>query len=116
MSQVYSKAIQLYTYIYVQLFQILFHYRLLQAIEDSSLCWTSRFLLFIYLICSSVCLLIPNSSFIPSLQLVIFKCKWKAGLSSPTCPHPVLQASSPAQLFMASQTEGGGHWGAEGVC
>ena len=37
--QVYSKVIQLYIYIYIY-FQILFHYRLLQDIEYSSLCYT----------------------------------------------------------------------------
>ena len=36
---VYSKVIQLYIYIYI-LFQILFHYRLFQDSEYSSLCYT----------------------------------------------------------------------------
>ena len=35
----YSKVIQLYIYVYI-LFQILFHYRLLQDFEYSSLCYT----------------------------------------------------------------------------
>ena len=38
MFQVYSKVIQLYIYICI-LFQVLFHYRLLQDIEYSSLCY-----------------------------------------------------------------------------
>ena len=37
--QVYSKMIQLYISIYI-IFQILFHHRLLQDIEYSSLCYT----------------------------------------------------------------------------
>ena len=44
MFQVYSKVIQLYIQLYMIyiliLFQILFHYRLLQDIEYSSLCYT----------------------------------------------------------------------------
>ena len=41
MFQVHSKVIQLYIYVYVYiLFQILFHYKLLQDIEYSSLCCT----------------------------------------------------------------------------
>ena len=36
--QVYSKMIQLYIYIYIR-FQILFHYRFLQDIDFSSLCY-----------------------------------------------------------------------------
>ena len=48
-------------HIYI-LFQILFHYRLLQDIEYSSLCYIySRSLLFTYFIYSSVCMLIPKS-------------------------------------------------------
>ena len=39
MFQVYSTMIQFYIYIYI-LFQILFHYKLLQEIEYSSLCYT----------------------------------------------------------------------------
>ena len=39
MFQVYSKVIQLYIYTYI-LFQILFHHRLLQDIEYSSLSHT----------------------------------------------------------------------------
>ena len=40
MSLVYSKVF-IYTYAYISiLFQILFHYRLLQDIEYSSLCYT----------------------------------------------------------------------------
>ena len=49
MSQVYSNVIQFYIYIlnYIYIiFQILFHYRLLQDIEYNSLCY----LLFIYFI------------------------------------------------------------------
>ena len=38
MSQVSSKVIQVYRYIYRQ---ILFHYRLLQDIEYSTLCYTA---------------------------------------------------------------------------
>ena len=49
--QVYSKVIQLYVYIF---FQILFHDRLLQDIEYSSLCYiysvSLLLILFIYLI------------------------------------------------------------------
>ena len=44
------------------LFQILFPFRLLQNIEQSTLCWS---LLIIYLIYSSMYLLIPVSLFIP---------------------------------------------------
>ena len=57
--------IYIYIYIYIHiyiLFQILFHCRLLQDIEYSSLCYMS--LLFIAY--SSVYMLIPNSQFIPS--------------------------------------------------
>ena len=36
--QVYNKVIQLYIYVYI-LFRTLFHYRLLQDIEYSSLCY-----------------------------------------------------------------------------
>ena len=39
MFQVYSKVIQLYIYVYI-LFQILFHYKLLQVMEYSSLYYT----------------------------------------------------------------------------
>ena len=39
MVQVYGKVIQLYIYISI-LFQTLFHYRLSQDIEYSSLCYT----------------------------------------------------------------------------
>ena len=37
--QVHSKVIQLYIYTYI-IFQIIFHYRLLQDIDSSSLCYT----------------------------------------------------------------------------
>ena len=52
--QVYSKVIQLYIYIYI-IFQILFHYRLLQDIKYSSLCYTVGhcfylFFIFIFII------------------------------------------------------------------
>ena len=60
MFQVYSKVIQLYIYIYI-IFQILFHYRLLQDSEYSSLCYYSRSLLFICFLYGSGYLLIPNS-------------------------------------------------------
>ena len=37
-SELYSKVIQIYLFIYI--FQILFHYSLLQDVEYSSLCYT----------------------------------------------------------------------------
>ena len=49
-----------YTYIWIP-FQILFPYRLLQNIEYSSWCYTSRFFLFTYFIYRSVYMLTPNS-------------------------------------------------------
>ena len=52
----YSKVIQLHTYIYI-LFHILFHYRLLQGIEYSSLCYRVGPCLSIFYIYSSVYLL-----------------------------------------------------------
>ena len=54
------------------LFHSLFRYRLLPDIEYSSLLLYSKSLLFIYCICSSVCLLIPNSnlSLLPPLETV----------------------------------------------
>ena len=57
--QVYSKVIQLYINIYI-LFQIRFHYRLLQDIEYSSLCHTVRLCSLSILKYSSLYLLIPN--------------------------------------------------------
>ena len=69
MFQVYSKVIQRYMYI---LFQILFHYRLLQDIEYSSLCYTvGPFLSILYIavcICQSQ---IPNLSLPPSPLVTI---------------------------------------------
>jgi len=45
---VHSKVIQLYIYIYTYVtFQILFHYRLLQEIESSFLCYTVGLCLFV---------------------------------------------------------------------
>ena len=44
----HSKVIQLYIYIYTYVtFQILFHYRLLQEIESSFLCYTVGLCLFV---------------------------------------------------------------------
>ena len=57
-------------------FQILFHYRLLQAIEYSSMCYTAGLFLKIYFICSSVYLLIPNSQFIPFPPSPSVNCKF----------------------------------------
>ena len=60
MFQVYSKVTQLCTYVHVSiLFQILFHYRILQDTECSSLCYTVGPCLPVFLY-SSVYLLIPN--------------------------------------------------------
>ena len=53
--------IQLYTHTHI-IFQTLLHYRLLQAIEYSSLCYTAGSC--VYFIYSSVYLLILNSSFV----------------------------------------------------
>ena len=40
MFQVYGNVIQLYIYIYIFFFRLFFHYRLLQGIEYSPLCYT----------------------------------------------------------------------------
>ena len=45
----YSKVLQLYIYVYI-LFQILFHYTVLQDIEYSSLCYTVGTCCFLYLL------------------------------------------------------------------
>ena len=41
MFQVHSKVIQLYMYTYI-IFEIIFHYSLLQDIDYSSLCYTTN--------------------------------------------------------------------------
>ena len=60
MFQRYSKVIQLYTYVYIViiLFQILFHYKLLQDSEYSSLSYIVGLCCFISFTCSTVYLLI----------------------------------------------------------
>ena len=57
MFQVYSKVIQLYMYTYI-IFENIFHYRLLQDIDYSSLCYTVKFcyLLQIYFLIKNLAL------------------------------------------------------------
>ena len=76
--QVYSRVIQLYIYMYIFFFQILFPYRLLQNIEYSSLCYTVgpcwlSILYIVVCICSSQA---PNLSRSP-LCKVSFGMTWK---------------------------------------
>ena len=75
MFQLYSKVIQLYIYeIHVQ---VLFHYRLLQDIGYSSLCYTVRSSLFIYFICSRVYLIYPSFPAFPfdNHEFVFYVCE-----------------------------------------
>ena len=57
MFQVHSKVIQLYMYTYI-IFENIFHYRLLQDIDYSSLCYTVQFcyLLQIYFLIKNLAL------------------------------------------------------------
>ena len=57
-------------------FQIIFNYRLLQAIEYSSMCYTAGLFKKIYFICSSVYLLISNSRSIPLPPFPFVNCKF----------------------------------------
>ena len=62
-----------YIYIYI-LFQIVVHYRLVKDTEYSSLCSSvgpCRLSVLYIVVYSSVCMLIPNASFIPPLSPLV---------------------------------------------
>ena len=61
MFQVHSKVIQLYVYTCI-IFQIIFHYELLQDIVYSSLCYTVKFCCLLHIYFSELLLMISNTS------------------------------------------------------
>ena len=93
--QVHSKVNPLYIYIYPLFFQILFPYRSLQSIEQSSLCYTvGSYQLSIFYIVVCICQYQPSnlSSPTPYLSFFFGQAAWHAGSQFP------YQGSNPRPL------------------